>query len=62
MLLPELLGLYLSMTSLTFELKYRPITHVAHGWYMRCHRGVEAVLLLEEESFAVRPLLFAGQS
>ncbi|GAA4035819.1 hypothetical protein GCM10023063_20590 [Arthrobacter methylotrophus] len=26
---------------------------MAHGWYMRCHRGVQAVLVLEDAGFQV---------
>ncbi|MDQ1734131.1 MAG: hypothetical protein QOH56_382 [Pseudonocardiales bacterium] len=50
-LLPILLGLYPSLPGLTLQESHRPITHVAHGWYMRCHRGVQAVFQLEETGF-----------
>jgi Family of unknown function (DUF5677) len=36
---------------MTLRESHRRITHVAHGWYMRCHRGVEAVIQLEETGF-----------
>jgi hypothetical protein len=26
---------------------YRQVAFLAHGWYLRCHRGIEAVLLLD---------------
>ncbi|MFI5588131.1 DUF5677 domain-containing protein [Amycolatopsis sp. NPDC051758] len=31
---------------------YRKVAHIAHGWYMRCHRGVEAILLLDDAGYA----------
>jgi hypothetical protein len=50
-LLPALTGLYATLPGLTLRKSHRQITHVAHGWYMRCHRGIEAVLQLEETGF-----------
>jgi hypothetical protein len=52
-LLPGLLSLYSSLPSLRLKSDFRRVPHVTHGWYMRCHRGVEAVLLLEEAGFSV---------
>lgn len=31
---------------------FHQVTHLAHGWYMRCHRGVQALLCLCEAGFA----------
>lgn len=31
---------------------YRKVGHIAHGWYMRVHRGVVAVMALEEAGHA----------
>jgi hypothetical protein len=31
---------------------YQKVAHIAHGWYMRCHRGVEAILILDEAGYA----------
>lgn len=50
-LLPELLSLYPSLSDIRPKLPHRPVAHVAHGWYMRCHRGIEAVVQLEETGF-----------
>lgn len=54
-LLPRLLQVYPSFlgAGAKFRDSHAPIGHVAHGWYMRCHRGVEAVLLLEQARFQV---------
>lgn len=30
---------------------YRGVGHIAHGWFMRCVRGVRAVLLLQSNGF-----------
>ena len=50
-LLPRLLGLYPQAAGGASRLALREshtgVGHVAHGWYMRCHRGVTAVLTLE---------------
>jgi len=51
-LLPRLLALYPGLPTIRTKEPFRPVTHVAHGWYMRCHRGVEAVLHLERVGFA----------
>lgn len=49
-LLPQLLSLYpaVGRSGLRFRETHQGVGHVAHGWYMRCHRGIEAVLLLEQ--------------
>jgi hypothetical protein len=52
-LLPTLLGLYPSLGGLRLKDEYRPLTHVVHGWYLRCHRGVEAILRLEEGGYQI---------
>jgi hypothetical protein len=52
-LLPTLLLLYPSLPSIRFKPGFQRVAHVAHGWYMRCHRGVEAVLLLEDDGFEI---------
>jgi hypothetical protein len=31
---------------------YRGVVHLAHGWYLRCHRGVEAIVLLGDAGYA----------
>jgi hypothetical protein len=49
--LPGLLGIYPGLRELRMRETHRKVTHVAHGWYMRCHRGVEAVLQLEQSGF-----------
>ncbi|WP_042373064.1 DUF5677 domain-containing protein [Streptacidiphilus neutrinimicus] len=50
-LLPRVFALYPSLASKRVKETHREVTHVAHGWYMRCHRGVEAVLQLERTGF-----------
>lgn len=54
-LLPRLLRAYPTFLAgeVRFHDSHAPIGHVAHGWYMRCHRGVEAVLMLEQVKFQV---------
>jgi hypothetical protein len=42
------LELYPALPALQLRESHEEITNVAHGWYMRCHRGVEAVLILEQ--------------
>ncbi|HUZ69020.1 MAG TPA: DUF5677 domain-containing protein [Candidatus Saccharimonadales bacterium] len=53
-LLPELLQLYpgLMRSHPTWRLGYRDVGHLAHGWYLRCHRGVEAILTLDRAGYA----------
>ncbi|MDX3187847.1 DUF5677 domain-containing protein [Streptomyces sp. MN03-5084-2B] len=55
-ILEELIKLYPSYiardTKNTVRVGYRKVAHIAHGWYMRCHRGVEAILLLDEAGYA----------
>lgn len=55
-LLPRLLSLYPvdgPGSEVGIREPYREIAHVAYGWFMRCHRGIQAVLMLEEEGFQV---------
>ncbi|MFB7745405.1 DUF5677 domain-containing protein [Streptomyces sp. NPDC056132] len=56
-LLPRLLGLYPRVVGDPAQRRIRQshaeVGHVAHGWYMRCHRGVLAVLALEAEGLQV---------
>ncbi|MFJ5034579.1 DUF5677 domain-containing protein [Streptomyces sp. NPDC088560] len=56
-LLARLLRLYPDAGNHALQLQIREthveVGHVAHGWYMRCHRGVLAVLTLEETGFQV---------
>lgn len=55
-ILERLLTLYpaylASSEKATVRQGYRRVAHIAHGWYMRCHRGVEALLLLDESGYA----------
>ena len=44
--------LYPHPAELQLKGTHRRIAHLAHGWYMRTHRGIEAVLLLREEGYA----------
>ena len=46
-LLPRLLALHPATTVARVKATHAKVSHVAHGWYMRCNRGVEAVLQLE---------------
>lgn len=46
-LLPRLLELHPAATSSRVKATHSEVAHVAHGWYMRCNRGTEAVLQLE---------------
>ena len=52
-LLRELLPLYPSFyrTAPRVREGYRRTTHLAHGWYLRCHRGIEAVLELDRKGY-----------
>ena len=50
-LIPQLLALYPNMVSRPVKDSHREVGHVAHGWCMRCHRGVEAVLQLEHTGY-----------
>ncbi|TLM73133.1 DUF5677 domain-containing protein [Pseudarthrobacter sp. NamB4] len=55
--LPRLLSLHPRESGTDSEVgvrePYREVAHVAYGWFMRCHRGIQAVLMLEEEGFQV---------
>jgi hypothetical protein len=44
--------LYPLLPELRLKGTHRRIAHLAHGWYMRTHRGIGAVLLLREEGYA----------
>jgi hypothetical protein len=46
-LYPSLVGKYPAWRS-----GYRNVAHLAHGWYLRCHRGVEAIVFLGDEGYA----------
>lgn len=52
-LLHVLLQLYPPRQPLDYANSHRDITHIGHGWYMRCQRGVEAVLALEAAGYQV---------
>ncbi|MGI8765291.1 MAG: hypothetical protein ACR2KM_02110, partial [Gemmatimonadaceae bacterium] len=52
-LLPVLLHLYPPRRSFAFDGSHVQISHIAHGWYMRCQRGVEAILALETAGYQV---------
>ena len=53
-LLAQLFQLYPSVMRRrpTLRLGYRQVGHLAHGWYLRCHRGVEAILTLDRAGYA----------
>jgi len=51
-ILAELLALYPALPRLTLKSSHRRVTHIAHGWYVRAHRGSEAVLVLRDAGFA----------
>jgi len=53
-LLLEALKLYPAWTQSGPKVRtgYQYVGHLAHGWYMRCHRGVEAILLLDRVGYA----------
>ena len=50
-MLPELLKVYQRVDGLQLKPGWVRVAHVAHGWFMRCQRGVEAVLLLEAQGY-----------
>ncbi|MFG2847131.1 hypothetical protein ACGF12_28745 [Kitasatospora sp. NPDC048296] len=56
-LLPRLLVLYPHAIADASQRRIRQshaeVGHLAHGWYMRCHRGVLAVLALEAAGLQV---------
>ena len=35
-----------------FREGWRDVGHLAHGWYMRCHRGAQALVILGDAGFA----------
>lgn len=49
----ELIELYPSTLPLHFKPDYAAVCHIAHGWYMRVHRGCLAVLRLGDAGFAI---------
>ena len=51
-ILSDLRELYPPLPALRLKETHRRITHLAHGWYMRTHRGIDAVLLLREAGYA----------
>lgn len=53
-LLRKLLTLYPQFARLQPQWRsgYENVGHIAHGWYLRCHRGVEALLRLEQAGYA----------
>ena len=56
-LLPEMLGLYEALFENARPLRptaeCRRDAHVIHAWFLRCQRGIGAVLLLDEAGFLV---------
>jgi hypothetical protein len=44
----DLLGLYGTLRGRTISESHRRVIQVAHGWYLRCHRGVEAISILDD--------------
>lgn len=55
-ILDRLLGLYAGLAAgggevLHVRPGYKRIAHIAHGWYMRVHRGAEAILILDSEGY-----------
>jgi Family of unknown function (DUF5677) len=54
-ILSDLLPLYPSLISKRPGIRdgYRQVGHLAHGWYVRCHRGIESILILDREGYAV---------
>ncbi|WP_086661550.1 DUF5677 domain-containing protein [Lentzea kentuckyensis] len=30
---------------------YQQVAYLAHGWYLRCHRGIESILILDEAGY-----------
>ncbi len=53
-LLLDMLPLYPSFIETEPPIRdgWRASNYLAHGWYLRCHRGVEALLLLDGNGFA----------
>jgi hypothetical protein len=55
-ILEKLLTLYpsylTSSETATVRSGYQRVAHIAHGWYMRCHRGSQAILILDEAGYA----------
>jgi hypothetical protein len=50
-LLPKLMALYPDAPSMKLRDEHRQVGHVAHGWFMRVQRGIEALMLLDEQGF-----------
>lgn len=50
--LADLTALYPALPDLRFKRSHRQVTHIAHGWYMRTHRSVDAVMLLRNSGYA----------
>jgi hypothetical protein len=59
-LLAELVELYpeLKHDLPPYRSSHNQVRHLAHGWYLRCHRGIEAILQLDQTGYAeeVAPL------
>jgi hypothetical protein len=54
-LLTEMLSLYptfMEAGGTGWREGWQSVGHLAHGWFLRCHRGVEALLLLDANGFA----------
>src|SRR6266566_7418823 len=53
-LLEELLQLYPNRlrNPPAWRSGYDEVAYLAHGWYLRCHRGIQAILLLDPAGFA----------
>lgn len=50
-LLPRMRSLYPDAPSMKLGDEHRQVGHVAHGWFMRVQRGIEALMLLDEQGF-----------
>ncbi len=48
----ELYPGYVRAGSIRLRDGWRGVAHLAHGWYLRCHRGVESILVLDRSGFA----------
>ncbi len=53
-LLEELLQLYpkLIRSQPMWREGYKEVAYLAHGWYLRCHRGIQAILMLDDAGYA----------
>ena len=53
-ILTEALALYSHdrLSGQRFREGWKGVGHLAHGWYLRCHRGAKAVVILDDAGFA----------